>query len=524
MDLLRQVLLPLPLQRIIELGRENGEPILTKDMIERRIRTVNRLDPSIIRRSGYLNIRDFYYKLCTLQGELTDWSHVFVPAIDLLGRAIFLRDCARFHFLTGITDFNDSPVLEYALSSKINDIAARVISDTSKEDSALIYSINNLTILDRWPELAEFYRKSIPIYIERGEGSSTGGREARVGRVAGYLHLFDLEKGCESLGYVSGYLKSISGPNPELDEIFSESPLDRLVCRRMAMASYPFHIRNPSEILIYLEVGLKEVLPDNIQYILDNGLEIPTCDGTQIFPSINLDVTADLIEGARRMIPLVRRLPEIEGFPSDHYLTLLSVLIGESVSLDDSMERSVENVISTYMITVAHPQVGVSIIPSASIPTSESEVYYDIGNLLHAALELGCERASRLIKPVVSYLIRFGQTGQYLNELTSRLFFPGEDGFGIIGDLDRVVLNHGIKISLWKIEDRYLTIQLLLKAQQYKHPIKVLEKSSRFPKTWSQIAEIETFLGKSLEYREPYFGYHQKREEKYQEVLAELQS
>lgn len=512
---------------------------------------VNRLDPSVVERRGYLNIRDFYYKLCTLQGELTDWSHVFVPAADLLKRAVFLEDGRRFRSLAGISDFNDYPV-EYAIGSGISDITAIALCDGLLERPLMVCMLDDLTVLDRQPRLRDFYRKQIEGYVSGAKDQNDEwGRRFVAGNIAGYLDLFDLKEKFtdpHNTNYIVGYLKAKLKtepvrPIPEFDQIFQE--IDHHSERTyvaMSRVSYPFHIRTQSQILVYLEVGLTEILPNNVQYVLDNIepampglgefekqiirkiLELPERHNTScLFPSRTLRITPDLVARAGRMIPLVKRLPAINGFPSDRYLTLLSVLIGEDVE-DFGHELPTEvNTIIGYMIVVAHPGVQAHYAKMVPLPSFESDVYYDIPNLLSVSLELDHKYASDCIKTVLSHLIRVGQVVKYLNDRTFQLFFPKPSEFGIIGDLDRVVLNPKMRTSSWRIENQFTTVQLLLKARQYNRPIQ-FSKTFNVSRTWSQVAEIETFLDKPLEYRESYFSNHQKREEKYQEVLAELQS
>lgn len=159
------------------------------------------------------------------------------------------------------------------------------------------------------------------------------------------------------------------------------------------------------------------------------------------------------------------------------------------------------------MIAVAHRDLREALLKYPIGPIPESEIYYDIPNLLQVLRESGLYSTARSI---LHHLIRSGSCFNYMNIEVFAKFFqdPG-------GDLDCAVL------ADQDFTRPIVSIQLLRKAEQYGHPMK--ETSSwGFPRNWSRVAEIETLLQKSLNTRNFLFERSQRYEKRYQKILAML--
>lgn len=129
MDLLRQVLIRLPLQRIIELSQ--GTAFFDKKFCLERAKSVNRLSERLV--VEYWNhptiLDDFsrYMIFSMFQGELTKFSHLFIKTDLLVARAASLGDVESYSFYLDMTDRSEIDV-EKSLQTGIPQIMARALA------------------------------------------------------------------------------------------------------------------------------------------------------------------------------------------------------------------------------------------------------------------------------------------------------------------------------------------------------------------------------------------------------------
>ena len=392
MDLLRQILARLPLQRLVE------STLVDNDLIRIRARVVNRLSDTEIAAFRVVDPFRSYLKYCTYQGELSRYSGNF--ALDshlLLSRAAFLRD--SFHYSMYATVSSDIPT-DPALLSDDWQIQKTVLANKS------IYLMTNVIdpeAINWTPQLIRYYYDNIPDIITHVSDVSIN---PLLLRLMGYLQ-FPLAKLSDSIerdlsrkqaywessfrswmlagsrnSAVSqseppsnaGSSASSQGEPPSIAgwfaDFYPEATLRRLYSvseiSTSAICAYsgyysPFVFANHLP-QVMEEVCLEYIQPSLLKR-LPRGRSVP-----MIRVSGRLFITPSLVERAREMLPIV-----IEHYPNQkYYRTELEILLGMPVSQEDVDSRQFDG----QMITVAHPQMGSR--RRASSAVHYSTVYYDL--------------------------------------------------------------------------------------------------------------------------------------------------
>ena len=209
MDLLRLVLVRLPMAKIAELVTYEGFPFSDDELIRLRNRYVNRFSEAGLEtylrelsKKSSLRITK-YYRLCELQGELL---HSPMPGMSdyfQFSRAAFLRDRQTYDRLCRNKKVR-SPDIVSALISDVPEIQAW----------AIVLNVSTFDIPDpeviHWtPKLMRFYQSRLTEYLKNGPTNMDSNLHVKA-YLAGYLHC-DIEWWNNPMikpNYCHGYLRS----------------------------------------------------------------------------------------------------------------------------------------------------------------------------------------------------------------------------------------------------------------------------------------------------------------------------
>ena len=341
MDLLRQVLIRLPLQKLIDLR------FPAEEFVRLRSRAVNRLTDDEL--DAYLlmmprnSLLDRYTYLCQMQGEPS--RDGIIEDCLQQSRAAFVGDSQTYDQLCRKIHYR--PDLDVALRSGVPEIQAWALALSRN-----IFDISDPESIDwqprfeeQGPSLLAFYKSSqTPMVVNTTSAY-----------LIGYLHHDNPGRWINSnsqnimTSYWSGYFRSeMLNPRPTFqpEEILSLIP------------DYAFQICLHSG---YFSPRLMKMVPGNVIY---NAFAFVRIDwigklnadypGNFIIIDDEIHINRDLVERARRMISLVeRRYPHQKG-----YLIQLRILCGLPVDLTN-LTNIYEGAIGRLMKSVAHPQLTV---------------------------------------------------------------------------------------------------------------------------------------------------------------------
>lgn len=351
MDLLRQILARLPLQRLTEIS-----PI--DDLIRIRARVVNRLSDGEIA-ALQVGGSDLYLKHCTLQGELFRDSNRFVQYFGLLAyRAAFLRDKENYLIYSV---YNTS--IDLSLLTDDWDIQRRSLQNRPIRQVIRIVDPESINWTNR---LLRHYHD---LFSRVSPLDSELSRNLRLLYLAGYLQFPMSQLAIPATGrfrqtYWNGYFRRFVvsersasfDPEGKLKELEQSSWIDTVeICACSGYHSPYIFSKSPPRKLIkkflhWLQPDLMKMLP----------VDPDTMSSQEIFPG--LAITPSLLRRAREMLSIIR-----EHYPNQiQYRNKLEIILGMPVSSEDI----------SLMTSVAHPQMKHEWVKIAI--TYPSVIYYDL--------------------------------------------------------------------------------------------------------------------------------------------------
>ena len=386
MDLLRQIWLRAPLSALSTVGKALSNQgsafspggMLDDDWFRQRNRVVNRLPEAafeeyLTKLTGLTRNRLLaYILLSVLQGARPPKDYSPIDSKYLCARAAFLRDAKMY---------NDACRDEIAVEI---DLERALISDVPEIQAwALTFAKDPWNVPD--PELIRWTPQLIRYYA-----SLTQPETSTAYYLSGYLHLPPPHYAMKNVAYWSGYLSepqqssvsrqsrdpgSCPGYSVEIEAILkqnfpvtNEIEFDYLleVCGKSGYFS-PRLLRADSHLLV--DTALKCVQPSWIAHLPKLAIEKASID----IPTSQY-ITADLVERARRMIPLIESY-----YPNlTIYMTQLRILCGMRIDISEFIHNTPSQRMSEFLISqVAHPQAGFSVSPEI-----KSSVHYDIADLV----------------------------------------------------------------------------------------------------------------------------------------------
>lgn len=409
MDLLREVLVRLPLQRALDIGIDQ--------LIKGRTLSVNHLNrEDLLNANSPLGERDNYVKLCTYQGELCKESHLYMWPNYLMKRALEIGDYQSYlHFSDYFVfpvlssdehkSIHDPWFLQSALETGVPEVMAKALSIVEQSQ----FEEDHFMIIDppsiNWtPKLTAYYTNRCRQYENRILGHPIHAFIDSTAFLAGYLQIWPLEDVVKlpltghRVKYLAGYVHRDPTNLRILSHLLSlfgkpglQTYLETIVLRGYIPPD--FLITGP-DILIY---ALKGVQPDTVARIFrhipaDWNHQLTVTDFTGIiYPS------KSTIHRAQKMLELFAEDPlmlERLGIPHS-YVAYLYALCGIPLTSDDfshideevrSVETSVGNTrprgVEDAMFSVCHPSLTEEIIrrcESANSlgPARSSPIHYD---------------------------------------------------------------------------------------------------------------------------------------------------
>lgn len=385
MDLLKQILARLPLQRLLDLEAF----LFDQSFFYIRLRVVNRLPEEYLRNLSRTNVYLSYVHICTAQGELCRESHNFLNRTMLCARAAFLRERDPYLWFQRVWTKLPDLSLEIAFASEDLEIIMSTL-----ESSRDPYSICDLESVNwrlnsfksrseskswqldpddkppsrkrsDYPPIVTFYRNLIT--------ASSKVSSKHVMRIAGYLHIpmnsIDFAGNLDAIVeyavfYIVATMKCFSDP-------FTNIPvLDQF------LKSLPF--RKPSTVaMIGGYFGFPEVVSSDDRNYASMFIQpklLQTLPGGEFRLARGIYLTPNLVERAREMLALVEKYhPENVA-----YRMQMEVIVGNPIDMVQFNELPVEDRISVefYMYLTAHPQLNMD-IPTVNFPSS---IKYDLIN------------------------------------------------------------------------------------------------------------------------------------------------
>ena len=377
MDLLRQILARLPLQRIFDLSLSD------RSFFNVRLRVVNRISEDYLDGLIGMAINTFnaYFILCTAQGELCDRF--------LLPRELH---CARATFLRQKLCISPAPNLDLILATE--DLGVII---PTLESSRNPYGIIDLQSVNWRPD--SLRSKSEDCQSESRSETKNDGRQiiafyqrkilgtpakllnrSAIG-LAGYLHIPLRDKKADmwiSQIYARMYVLSEMkrhpdpfAPIPDLDQFLKDLQinLDKRVDIAISSGYFGFNI-GAIDIGILKRYAIRYVQPRLLDYLPFDDLSIGV--------GVLLSTTHHLVERAREMIVLIkRRHPRSVG-----YLIQLQVICGQDIdfSVLDSLGDMDRDSIAISMIGVAHPQLTAKMLGGIVGASGPTVIRYNLVN------------------------------------------------------------------------------------------------------------------------------------------------
>lgn len=391
MDLLRQVLARLPLQRILDFK----EGIIDNELfIATRSRVVNGV-PNLPGLDKLDDLGNYYVIMCDVQGEPSDVTMLVIPKIPTYSRAAFLREKLRYRYPRSIPADLD---IDLILASDDKDIIIPALMASRNP-----YAIFDPEIVNWQPELVAFYTKKI---LETPASS----RHLSLVYLAGYLHiplnkLFNWGPFSKNLlDYTEMYI--LSEMTNHSDPLAIIPGLDRF------LRNLPFENDSIAELAIrsgYLGFDFSRMDPYDVrkwatEYIQPKLLRSLPRKGPLRFANRAMKITHHVAERAGEMVSLI-----LEQYPKEiEYLTEMRVIAGQTIDLKvlDFFSELGKAIISADMCVVAHPQLSAEFLRQNDDKVISTSVRYDIVNYF---------RQSRLLsRPVSDRDLHLYSTGKLL--------------------------------------------------------------------------------------------------------------
>lgn len=431
MDLLGQVLIRLPLQRLHELHDSEEQSGLQSRVINGKLLALR----AGLRDPAFVSLNDVAesFRLLELSGELTMQSQLHVSVGALMERAIFLRDITALRYYAGIYPFtsskserripatlhlkeNSSWLLQNALQTNDPEIIAIILAlvENTREIADLIPP--NPWLIKWTPGLRKWYGELCRLYFN----SEVVQNRQYVAILAGFLQLWPIEHIPKRLGsdveyYIDAYVKS---------EIANSERL-HLICLSVKKAFpkvYGLHILSNGMIFHSesykdpLLAALCSLIPDVIEYLLENGGNINSMINP-LFPLPDT-ITETTVENARRILKILT--PELARergiYPS--YLVYLRVLCGLHIDPDEmplhlprieewsDYEGTLNGIIMATMTAVMHPEIReIDIVDSREFNIPSSNIHYDPKRFIRLV-----GRPLSDMEAVIAYKYGLGQT------------------------------------------------------------------------------------------------------------------
>lgn len=365
MDLLRQVLVRLPLQRAFTLGNI----INTREFIFTRLRVVNRISEDYLLEFPKIgDLLDCYVVLCDFQGELSDVTTIVISDNLVYSRAAFLQQ--EYWYQRAIFGLN----IDLILASENLSIIIPAL-----EASRDPYRIVDPEIVNWTPEIIAFYRRKI-LEIPGNLLANP------MMRIAGYLHISPETLATSKRAparkifeyaemYILSEMTHHSDPFaiiPTLDRFLKKLPIHMEGLAMIAISGgyfgFDFTRMTSQSVRIYATVYVQPKL-------------LRSLPGRGSFNSIpvGLAITHHLVERAGEMISLV-----LEQYPNEiAYLMQMQALAGWTMDLKalHSLSESQKRSIVYIMRTVAHPQLTVELLRMVTdLSVGDTTVRYDLVN------------------------------------------------------------------------------------------------------------------------------------------------
>lgn len=394
MDLLRQVLVRLPLQSIIESGLLDGDFILT------RLRAVNRISEDYLNGvRGALGLGESYgyIALCTFQGELSTTGSLFLQNGILCDRAAFLRQPEWYLYLSRQHGHRD---INLALASDNLEIIRSALDRTPPSDEGLdvidpeagccqplaLGRGSDSRSKSGWqPELIALFRPKIEIMSENLKSDNAIA-------LAGYLHIpihgvdsnFDVGYVGLVLLYWKNYLRAEMSRTE--DPFATSEGLDQI------LLTLGNRLWWPSIQTMAIEAGyfsplvidpnrsdgleLKYLISSAAYYVqprLLRKLSVRIAESMEFVVGVvdPPNITVGLITRAREMIGVIQ-----EHYPEkQEYLLQLRALCGLPVGQAEG-----QNHVTELMNDVAHPQLTAGMLRDPYRAELHSSIRYDVMN------------------------------------------------------------------------------------------------------------------------------------------------
>lgn len=351
MDLLRQILARLPIQRISDLSHSDSNVLLC---IRNRLRVVNYLSEDYLTNlQGAFGGSSFaaYLALCAFQGELFSDSDRHISSTLVCSRAIFLRDRVAFrHALSGADV--DKIDIDLALASKDEHMIFPLLDTNSRS----CFRVIDPEIVDWKPAVVQRYHARLSRYSSREYTRD-------MAALAGYLHLpaihltnpsvRDIHLGRSIPVYWRSYfLSALAG---ETDHFIDRPDLNAklAIIEKFIMTSVV------EKICVYAGYFPPRLLSGNvaqlqrlaIRYVQPALLERLYTENTEVqfkLPKVdNLKITHSLARRARQMVAVIDRLyPVGRG----KYRTAMEAIGGLPI------RGQIDSDVRQIMRAVAHPE------------------------------------------------------------------------------------------------------------------------------------------------------------------------
>ena len=368
MDLLRQILARLPLQRIFDLHLSDQQ------LLNLRTRVVNHISEDYLSNlTG--EIFTNYLMLCTLQGELCSEATRFLPVEMICARAAFVRDRVTSRLMRSHPKASLNLNIDLALASGDLEIITSTV-----ETARSPYNVIDPEIVNWRPEIVALYQKLI-------SDSSGTIIIPRVTQLMGYLHIpmrgvsHDLDKNLSGLtiGYKRGYV--LAEMRDRLDPFADDSTLYQFLGRiHLEIPIYGgyFGFNFSERIDEIRRLAFRCVQPKLVR-------RLPV--GTPPNPIPMLTVTQRVARNAREMIPVLN-----EFYPNAiAYRMQMQVIAGEVLDLDllKSLSYNDALLITETMVEIAHPQLTTRTLENVYYSHSNTSVHYDLVNYFRQILSFG---------------------------------------------------------------------------------------------------------------------------------------
>lgn len=359
MDLLRHIWARLPLQNLIILSKDEDQ--FSQQFIDLRTRVTNQLFETDPPKESFLNSADSYIKLCTFQGELCQYSHLYMPSETLLDRAAFLRDADWYHFFANRRTGRWRPSRQSALETDIPEIQARVLSITGM--STLI----NPEIINWSPGLHRYYRSELEPFAENPL------YDHNDVYVHGYFNTILLKDAIKRFSqhhlklYVMWYIKGCLSRKmaPKLDDYYEHTGGTLFFAESLIGAGY-WDSRLECHRSDIIRMSLRHIQPKFLRQLTS----LPQLQEFAGSEEINVDVTPEVVERAMEMQTILCRL----GVSAGRYMEDLRIILGQPVEIT---ERSEDHI--NWPAEVAHPQL--KRVENLSVETPFN-TFYDLINTM----------------------------------------------------------------------------------------------------------------------------------------------